>query len=81
MPDLPEPLSPQTPPRRRPGLWRISMSVLASFAGIQSGSNHDTDDAHIENVGFMPYILVSIVMTALLVGLIYAAVHFIVSTG
>lgn len=60
-----------------PGIWKISLSVLASFVGIQSNANHDTDDAYIEQVGFMPYIIIGVIMTALFVLLIYGVVQLI----
>ncbi len=63
----------------RPGLWKMTLSVLASFAGVQSNRNHDADDAHIEKVGFMPYIIISVIMTVLFVVLIYSVVQLILA--
>jgi antibiotic biosynthesis monooxygenase (ABM) superfamily enzyme len=61
----------------KPGIWKMTLSVLASFAGVQSNQNHDVDDSHIEKVGFMPYIIISVVMTLLFVLLIYGVVQLI----
>ena len=64
---------------QKPGIWKITLSVLASFAGVQSNRNHDIDDDHIEQVGFMPYIIISVLMTLLFVLLIYGVVQLILS--
>ncbi len=66
--------------KQRPGVWKMTLSVLASFAGVQSNQNHDVDDAHIEKVGFMPYIIISVIMTALFVLLIYGIVQLILNS-
>lgn len=63
--------------RRKPGLLKVTFSILAAFVGIQSQANHDADDAHIEDVGFMPYILVGIGMTVLFVLLVVGVVQLI----
>ena len=68
-------------PPAKPGIWKMTLSVLASFAGIQSNQNHDTDEAHIEKVGFMPYIIISVVMTIVFVLLIYGLVQLILSNA
>ncbi len=68
-------------PPVKPGVWQMTLSVLASFAGIQSNQNHDTDEAHIEKVGFMPYIIISVVMTIVFVLLIYGLVQLILSNA
>ncbi len=65
--------------KQRPGVWKMTLSVLASFAGVQSNQNHDVDDSHIEKVGFMPYIIISVIMTALFVLLIYGIVQLILN--
>ncbi len=63
----------------KPGILKITLSVLASFAGVQSNQNHDADDDHIERVGFMPYIIISVVMTLVFVLLIYGVVQLILA--
>jgi len=68
-------------PKTKPGVWKMTLSVLASFAGIQSNKNHDADDAHIEKVGFMPYIVISVVMTIVFVLVIYGVVQLILSNA
>lgn len=59
---------------KKPGVLQLVFSVFAAFVGIQSNRNHDTDDAHIEDVGFLPYIIVGIVMTVLFVVIVYGVV-------
>jgi hypothetical protein len=60
-----------------PGLLQITWSVFAAFCGVQNQANHDTDNAHIEQVGFMPYIIIGIAMTIMFVVLIYAIVQVV----
>ena len=67
------------PKNAKPGIWKMTLSVLASFAGIQNNENHETDEAHIEKVGFMPYIVISVVMTIVFVLVIYGVVQVILS--
>jgi len=71
---MPPPDQPQ-----KPGIWKMTLSVLASFAGVQSNQNHDVDDDYIEQVGFMPYIIISVVMTLIFVLLIYGVVQWILA--
>jgi hypothetical protein len=60
-----------------PSLLQITWSVFAAFCGVQNQANHDTDNAHIEQVGFMPYIIIGIAMTIMFVVLIYAIVQVV----
>jgi len=59
----------------------MTLSVLAAFAGVQNNQNHDADDGYIEQVGFMPYIIISVIMTLIFVLLIYAVVQWIISSA
>jgi hypothetical protein len=61
-----------------PGLLQITLSVLAGFCGIQTTKNHDRDEAHIEKVGFKPYIVIGIAMTIAFVLCLYAIAQLIV---
>lgn len=63
--------------KAEPGVWKIILSVMSSFVGIQSNKNHDVDDAHIEKVGFTPYIIVGVGLTLAFVLLIYGVVQLI----
>lgn len=60
-----------------PGLLQITWSVFAAFCGVQNQANHDTDNAHIEQVGFMPYIIIGVAMTIAFVIVIYAIVQIV----
>ena len=66
------------PASTSPGLLQITLSVLAAFCGIQTAKNHDRDEAHIEKVGFKPYIVVGIAMTIAFVLCLYVIVQLIV---
>jgi hypothetical protein len=63
----------------KPGLLQMIFSIIAAFCGIQNYKNHERDDAHIEQVGFMPYIVVGIVMTFIFVIVLYWTVQFILN--
>lgn len=59
------------PAASKPGMLQIFWSLIAAFCGVQNNSNHDRDDAYIEIVGFRPYIIAGIILTAaLIVGLL-----------
>jgi amino acid transporter len=60
-----------------PTILQLIMSVMAAFCGIQNYANHTRDEAHIERVGFMPYIIIGVVLTAAFVLLIYSVVNFV----
>ena len=70
-PCQPEQLNAQNKPATsNPGMLQIFWSMIAAFCGVQNDANHDRDDAHIEVVGFRPYIIAGIVLTfAVIVGL------------
>jgi len=57
-------------PTKKPSMLQITWSMIAAFCGVQNSSNHDRDDAYIDEVGFRPYIIVGIVLTiTIIVGL------------
>ena len=60
-----------------PGLLAITLSVIASFCGIQTAANHDRDNTHIDRYGFKPYIIIGIVLTLLFVALVYLVVQIV----
>jgi len=61
----------------KPSVLQMAWSVFAAFCGVQSGSNHDRDEDHIERVGFMPYIIIGVMMTLLFVLAVYAVVQVV----
>jgi len=61
----------------KPSLGQLIWSMVAAFCGIQNAENHDRDNAYIETVGFLPYIIVGVSLTAAFVGLIYLVVQII----
>jgi hypothetical protein len=63
----------------KPSLLQLVWSMIAAFAGIQSNQNHDRDDAYIEKVGFTPYIIIGVVLTALCVLGIYLIVTLVLA--
>ena len=63
----------------KPSLRQLVMSMLAAFGGVQNQENHDRDNDYLEQAGFMPYIIIGVVMTILFVLLVYGAVQLILS--
>jgi len=48
-------------------LLNIIQSVLAAFIGIQKNSRFNDDDKFIEKNGFMPYLLVGLVLALMFI--------------
>ncbi|MCP4001944.1 MAG: DUF2970 domain-containing protein [Gammaproteobacteria bacterium] len=63
----------------KPNLMQMIFSMIAAFCGIQSNQNHDRDNDHIDKVGFMPYIIIGIVMTFVLILALYLTVQLILT--
>ena len=64
---------------RKPTKMQIVWSMVAAFCGIQSEGNHDRDAAYIDQVGFMPYIIVGVVLTLLFIAIIWFTVTLILA--
>ena len=79
MPAQPENDSPST--QDKPGLMQMTWSVVAAFCGIQSDANLDRDDSHIERHGFLPYIVVGVVLTVVFVLAVYGVVQLILNAA
>ena len=58
---------------KKPGLFRIIGSVLASFIGVQSDKNRERDFTHGKPVHF---IIAGLVLTAVFIFLVSMAVKF-----
>jgi hypothetical protein len=65
--------------RAKPNMLQIIWSMLAAFCGVQNSANHDRDDTYIDEVGFRPYIIVGVGLTAICVVGIYLLVQYILS--
>jgi hypothetical protein len=65
--------------RTKPTMLQIIWSMIAAFCGIQNSANHDRDDTYIDEVGFRPYIIAGIGLTAFCVLVIYLLVQYILS--
>jgi hypothetical protein len=63
----------------KPTMLQIIWSMIAAFCGIQNSANHDRDDTYIDEVGFRPYIIAGIGLTAVCVVAIYLLVQYILS--
>ena len=61
----------------KPTLLQITWSIVAAFCGIQSDRVLDRDDAYIDEAGFMPYIIIGVLMTILFVLAIYGIVQLV----
>ena len=76
----PERLDVQTKPAAsKPGMLQRFWRLIAAFCGVQNNSNHDRDDAYIEIVGFRPYIIAGIILTAALIVGLWLIVKLIIS--
>jgi hypothetical protein len=53
--------------------------MVAAFCGIQNHRNHDRDEAHIDRVGFRPYIVTGVVLTLALILGLYGIVQVILT--
>ena len=58
-------------------LFNIIQSVLAAFIGIQKNSKFNDDDKFIEKNGFMPYLLVGLVLALIFIISIVTVVSII----
>jgi hypothetical protein len=58
-------------------LLNIIQSVLAAFIGIQKNSKFKDDDKFIEKNGFMPYLLVGLVLAFIFIISILSVVSII----
>ena len=58
-------------------LINIIQSVLAAFIGIQKNSKFNDDDKFIEKNGFMPYLLVGLVLALIFIISIISVVSVI----
>ena len=58
-------------------LLNIIQSVLAAFIGIQKNSKFNDDDKFIEKNGFMPYLLVGLVLALIFIISIISVVSVI----
>ena len=63
----------------KPTNLQIIWSMVAAFCGIQSERNHDRDSAYIDQVGFMPYIIVGVVLTMIFIATIWFTVRLILA--
>ena len=70
---------PQRAQRPKPTMLQIVWSMVAAFCGVQNSANHDRDDAYIDDVGFRPYIIAGVGLTALFVVAIYLLVQYILA--
>jgi len=61
----------------KPGVLHIFWSLVAAFCGVQNSSNHDRDDAYIDEVGFKPYIIAGIVLTLIFIAALLVIVKLI----
>ena len=62
------------------GSWdSLTQTAGKQLEGVQSNSNHDRDTDHIEEVGFMPFIIISIIMTLLFVALIFGILQWVLA--
>jgi hypothetical protein len=67
------------PTKTRPSTLQIIWSMIAAFCGVQNYSNHDRDDAYIEEVGFRPYIIGGIVLTLAVIAGLWLIVRLILN--
>jgi len=58
-------------------LLNIIQSVLAAFIGIQKNSKFNDDDKFIQKNGFMPYLLVGVVLAIIFIITILTVVSII----
>ena len=58
-------------------LLNIIQSVLAAFIGIQKNSKFTDDDKFIEKNGFLPYLLVGLLLALIFILLIITVVSII----
>ena len=58
-------------------LLNIIQSVLAAFVGIQKNSKFNDDDKFIEKNGFMPYLLVGLILALVFIISIVTVVSII----
>jgi hypothetical protein len=65
--------------RAKPSMLQILWSMIAAFCGIQNAANHERDDSYIDEVGFLPYIIVGVGLTAMFVVGLYLLVQYILS--
>jgi len=65
------------PAGKKIGIARLVWSLVAAFCGIQNQENHDRDTSHLEEVGFLPYIITGVVLTVLFVLTVYLVVQII----
>jgi hypothetical protein len=63
----------------KPSMLQILWSMIAAFCGIQNSVNHERDDSYIDEVGFLPYIIVGVGLTAMFVVGLYLLVQYILS--
>lgn len=63
--------------RSKPNLLQILWSMMAAFFGVQSNRVHDRDADYIDEVGFLPYIIVGVILAVVFVLGIYAIVQII----
>ena len=72
-----DPARPQQ--KTKPTTLQLVWSMVAAFCGIQNSANHDRDDEYIDQVGFMPYIIIGVVLTIVFMLLLYGLVQLILS--
>jgi len=58
-------------------LLNLIQSVLAAFIGIQKNSKFNDDDKFIEKNGFLPYLLVGLLLALIFILLIITVVSII----
>jgi len=58
-------------------ITKIIQSVLAAFIGIQKNSKFNDDDKFIEKNGFMPYLIVGLVLALIFILSIVTVVSII----
>jgi len=56
---------------------KIIQSVLSAFIGIQKTKNLNEDDSYIEKNGFMPYLIIGLIMAIIFILLIISVVTII----
>ena len=67
------------PKNTRPNMRQVLWSMVAAFCGVQNNANHDRDDAYIDEIGFMPYIIAGIALTLACIAVIWLIVLLILN--
>ena len=67
--------------QKDPSMLYIIWSVLAAFFGVSNKENYDRDRAYVEKVGFRPYIIAGIILTAIFMLSVYAVVMIVLKNA